>query len=100
MFSKIGSYKNFTIFTRKHLCWGLFLIKLQDFRPSSFLKRDFNTGGSCTKRYTNNSLLSRQKTIASLLELIDHVLSISEHVLEKHYLLSIFTKNLHKTLHK
>ena len=26
---KIGSIKNFAIFTEKHLCWGLFLIKLQ-----------------------------------------------------------------------
>ena len=37
-----------------------------------------------TKRCTNNSLLSRDKTISSLLELIGHVLSISEYVLEKH----------------
>ena len=52
-----------------------------------------------TKLYTNNSLLSRDKTTSFLLELIDRVLSISEHVLEKH-LLSIFIKNLHKALHK
>ena len=37
-----------------------------------------------TKRCTNNSLLSRDKAIPSLLELIYHVLSISEYVLEKH----------------
>ena len=29
MFFKIGSIKNFAIFTGKHLCWELFLIKLQ-----------------------------------------------------------------------
>ena len=52
-----------------------------------------------TKRCTNNSLLSRDKTISSLLELIDHMLSISEYVLEKQ-LLSILMKNLHKSLHK
>ena len=34
--------------------------------------------------YTNNSLLSRDKTISFLLELIGHVLSISEYVFEKH----------------
>ena len=30
--------KNFTMFTRKHLCWILFLIKLQAFRPTTLLK--------------------------------------------------------------
>ena len=30
------------------------------------------------KHYANNSLLSRDKTISSLLELIGHMLSISE----------------------
>ena len=34
--------KNFVIFTGKHLCWSLFLIKFQTFRPDS--KRDSNTG--------------------------------------------------------
>ena len=29
MFFKIGALKSFTIFTVKHLCWSLFLIKLQ-----------------------------------------------------------------------
>ena len=44
---KISSIKNFAIFTGKHLFWGLFLIKLQTFRPATFLKRDSNTGVSC-----------------------------------------------------
>ena len=35
--------KHFAIFTGKHLCWGLFLIRLQVFRPS----KDSNTGISC-----------------------------------------------------
>ena len=30
MFFKIGVLKNFVNFTGKHLCWSLFLIKLQD----------------------------------------------------------------------
>ena len=29
MFCKKGVLKNFAIFTGKHLCWSLFLIKLQ-----------------------------------------------------------------------
>ena len=32
MFFKIGILKNFTIFTGKHLCWSVSLIKLQTFR--------------------------------------------------------------------
>ena len=36
-----------------------------------------------TKRCTNNYLLSRDKTIYSLLELIGQVLSISEYIFEK-----------------
>ena len=35
MFFKIGVLKNYIIFTQKHLCWDLFLRKLQ---------RDSNTG--------------------------------------------------------
>ena len=36
-FFKIGILKNFAIFTRKHLCWSLFLIKLLAFshRPAT-----------------------------------------------------------------
>ena len=136
-------YQKFrNIFIGKHLCWGLFLIKLQAFRPVTFLKRDSNTGVSCeyckifknsffmehlrllllvllpwyskvsksawylisrlhmlsiliktyTKRYTKNSLLSCDKAISSLLELIDHVLSISEYILGEHYLLWFWWK--------
>ena len=32
------------IFTRKHLCWNLFSIKLQAWRSASVLKSDSNTG--------------------------------------------------------
>ena len=31
-FFKIGVLKNFAIFTGKHLCWSLFLMKMQAFR--------------------------------------------------------------------
>ena len=41
---KKGVHKNFGNFTRKHLSWSLFLIKLQVFRPATLLKRNSNTG--------------------------------------------------------
>ena len=44
MFFKIGVLKNFTICTGKHLCWSLFLMKLQAWRPATLLKIDSNTG--------------------------------------------------------
>ena len=44
VFCKKCVLKNFTLFTGKHLCWSLFLIKLQSFSPSTLLKRDSNTG--------------------------------------------------------
>ena len=40
MFYKKAVLKNFSIPTRIHLCWSLFLIKLQ---AATFLKRDSNT---------------------------------------------------------
>ena len=42
MFFKIGVFKNFQIFAVKQLCWRLFLMKLQTFRP--LLKRYSSTG--------------------------------------------------------
>ena len=44
MFFKMGVFKNFVIFRKKHLCWGLFLTKFQAWRPSTSLKRNSNTG--------------------------------------------------------
>ena len=38
MFFKIGVLKILGIFTRKRLCWSLFLIKLQTLRPATLLK--------------------------------------------------------------
>ena len=43
VFIKKAVLNNFPIFAGKHLCWSLFLIKLQDFRPATILKVDFNT---------------------------------------------------------
>ena len=42
---KIDVLKNFPNFTGKHLCWSLFLIKLQALKPATPLKKDSNTGG-------------------------------------------------------
>ena len=44
IFFKIGVLKNFAIFIGKHMCWSLFLIKLQALKPATLLKRDPNTG--------------------------------------------------------
>ena len=41
---KIEVFKNFAIFTRKHLCWSLFVTKLSAYKPATnLLKRDSNT---------------------------------------------------------
>ena len=40
---KKGILKNSANFTEKDLCWSLFLIKLQAFKPAYLLKRDPNT---------------------------------------------------------
>ena len=39
MFFRIGVLKNFALFTRKHLCWSLFLIKFPAWRPFALLIR-------------------------------------------------------------
>ena len=44
MFYKKAILKNLAIFTEKHLCWSLFSIKLQVFRPVTLLKIDSDTG--------------------------------------------------------
>ena len=39
MFFRIGVLKNFALFTGKHLCWSLFLIKFPAWRPFALLIR-------------------------------------------------------------
>ena len=41
MFFKVAVLKNFAIFTGKHLCWSLFLIKYPAFRATTLLKGGF-----------------------------------------------------------
>ena len=43
VFCKKGVRKNFANFSGKNLCWSLFLITLQVFRPATLLKRYSNT---------------------------------------------------------
>ena len=40
MFFKIGSIKNFAIFTEKHLCWGSLLINEQVYRSTQVFPVD------------------------------------------------------------
>ena len=47
IFFKTGVFKNFAIFIEKHLCWNLFLIKLQTWRSVTWLKRESITGVFC-----------------------------------------------------
>ena len=44
MLCKKRVLKNFPNFTGKHVCWSLFLIKLQALGPATLLKRGSNTG--------------------------------------------------------
>ena len=46
MFCKICVLEYFVKFTGKHLCWGIFLIKLQAFRSAALLKSDSDTNVS------------------------------------------------------
>ena len=69
MFFKIGVLKDFAIFTGKHLCWGLFLLKSQAFCGASngfkkalkaFIKRFEATQKACNfikKRTQHRSFL-------------------------------------------
>ena len=49
---KIGVLKNFANFTGKHLCWGLFLIKLQDLQAfrTPFFEEHLQTAASVLSR--------------------------------------------------
>ena len=49
MFFNINILKMFAIFTRKHLCWSLFLIKLQAFRTEHCFYRTLPVAASVYK---------------------------------------------------
>ena len=42
-----SALKNFASFTGKHMCWSLFLIKVQTWRHANLLKRNSNTPRFC-----------------------------------------------------
>ena len=70
-----GVIRHFAIFTRKYLCWSLFLIKLQAIRPVTFFqpcaKRDFNTSGSCENcKFFTNSFFYGTPLMAAFVSLI------------------------------
>ena len=44
LFFKIGALKKFAKLKWKHMCWSLFLKKLQTWRPAILIKRDSSTG--------------------------------------------------------
>ena len=47
MFFKVGVLKNFGNFAKEHLCWNLFLKKLQAWRPSTLVKETPTKVFSC-----------------------------------------------------
>lgn len=55
VFRKKGCSK-LAIFTGKHRCWSLCLIKLETLRPTALLKRDSKAGVSCKywRNFKNN----------------------------------------------
>ena len=62
MFFETGAFRNFPIFTGKHLCWSHFLIKLQVLWPATLFKRGFNTGVFLWILRNNYGKLFWQKT--------------------------------------
>ena len=59
-------FKNFAIFTGKHLRLSLFLIKMQTLRPASLLKRDYTTGlFPMNISFKNTYIKTYQRTAAS-----------------------------------
>ena len=75
MYFRIGTLKDFAMFTGKHPCWSLFLINMQAWMPATLLKRDSNidvflwnlrnfsehlflqnTSAGCVWKYLMNSL--------------------------------------------
>ena len=72
-----GVLKNLRNFTGKHLCWSLFLIKFQVFKPLILLKRDSNTLFSCEicEIFRNSYFEEHLRTTASALRRIYKTLS-------------------------
>ena len=66
MYFRIDALKDFAIFTEKHLCWSLFLINIQAWRPATLLKRDSNIGVFCEIcEIFHNTFLCRTHAVAA-----------------------------------
>ena len=103
MFFKIGSIKFFSIFTGKHLCWVLFLIKLQVERSATFLKIDSNKGVSCgyCNIFKNSFLIQHLRWLPlTVLPQYSKVSSGACFLISHLLVLLILIKNFHETLHK
>ena len=68
---KEGGLKNFTNFRGLHLCWSLFLIKLQALRPSTLLNKTPTQVFFCEKfEILKNTYFEKQlRTAASVTNL-------------------------------
>ena len=88
MFFKIDTIKNFAIFTGKHLCWGILIIKLQVYRSTTFLKIDSNTDIFCghCKTFKNSFLIQELRWLLLT-------------VLPRHIKVSLGTSSLISHLH-
>ena len=104
MFFKIGSLKNLLLFTRKHLCWDLFLIKLRlELFLKKVLKRDSNTSVSCGIANFLRTAFFIEHLRWLLLTVLPQQSKISCSVyflISRLRELSILARNVHKTLHK
>ena len=74
LFLKTGVIRNFAILTGKHLCWSLFLIKLQALWPATLFKphpkRDFTGDSSETCKIFTNSFFYGTLRVAAFVSLI------------------------------
>ena len=66
MFFKKVVLKNCAIFTRKHMCWSLFLINLQAWKSATLLKRNSSTGVSLQiQRNSSEQVFSKTSPVAA-----------------------------------
>ena len=103
MFFKVSNIKNSAIFTGKHMCWGLSLIKLQVERSATFLKLDSNTGVSSGyyKVFKNSFLIQHLRWL--LLTVPSRYSKVSWgdcSLISRFHVLSILIKNFLETLHR
>ena len=64
-------------FTGKHLCWSLFLIKMQTFRPATLSKRDSITGVFLwiLQNLKEQLFFSRTSPVAAFVDYLQHCLT-------------------------